>query len=80
MRAPPQLLMMLAEKQPSMLEQTGLTREFIEKQMEQLEKFSRLSELSPEDKQKADHAKWEGWLEKFKERLGKVRGAGWPSV
>lgn len=77
---------MLADQQPAMLPQLGLTREFLEQQVERLARFSEIAELDPGQKAQADRAKWEAWLGGFSARLGKeefgaaAAGAGWASA
>lgn len=70
-----------------MLPRLGITRAFLEQQVEHLGRFAELMETSAEAKAEEDRGKWERWLALYSARLGKEEvgkagagGAGWASA
>ncbi|KAM7433522.1 hypothetical protein ABFA07_016237 [Porites harrisoni] len=64
-----QMLMMLLQNSPSLLEQLGGGATLIQKELERREKVEKMNELKPEEKRAKDRKLWQEWIEKYRSRL-----------
>ncbi|KAJ7390021.1 hypothetical protein OS493_027545 [Desmophyllum pertusum] len=64
-----QMLMMLLQTSPSLLEQLGSGATLIQKELERRENVQQMNELKPEEKKAKDKQLWKDWIEKYRLRL-----------
>jgi len=64
-----QLLLMLLNTQPALLEQLGKGKASLEQEMKRRETAEKLTTLSPSEKLQADEEQWDSWLKMYVERL-----------
>lgn len=64
-----QMLMMLLQTSPSVLEHLGGGTTLIQKELERREKVEKMNELKPEDKRIKDRKLWQDWIEQYRLRL-----------
>lgn len=66
-----QMLQELATSNPRMLEQIGLSVEFVQQEVSRAERFVRLQRTGAEAKAAADRASWQEWAARYRARLAK---------
>lgn len=64
-----QMIMMLLQSNPQVVDIMFGGNLAYQKQMEKMEKMEEVRDLTDEDKKKSDREKWETWLEMYKSRL-----------
>ncbi|PIK54361.1 Selenoprotein O [Apostichopus japonicus] len=64
-----QMIMMLLQSNPQVVEMMFGGNLAYQKQMEKMEKMEEIRNLTDDDKKKSDKEKWEAWLQKYSERL-----------
>lgn len=62
-------LLRIAEVQPNLIAQLGMTREQIEGLLEKAEKEKEICRMTPEEKTEQDRKLWTKWLTAYRERL-----------
>ncbi|XP_038046390.1 protein adenylyltransferase SelO, mitochondrial-like [Patiria miniata] len=66
-----QMMMMLMQMNPDLLQQLGGGHMRLMKELERMEKAKELENLTREEKTQTDKAKWEAWLSSYRGRLAK---------
>lgn len=64
-----QMLMMLLQTSPSLLQQLGNGASLIQKELDRREKVQQMNELKPEEKRSKDRQLWKDWIEQYRLRL-----------
>lgn len=64
-----QMLMMLLQNSPGLLEHLGGGSAMIQKELERREKVEKMNEIKPEEKRAQDRKLWQDWLNKYRLRL-----------
>eukprot|EP00744_Colponema_vietnamica_P013158 GILI01018458.1.p1 GENE.GILI01018458.1~~GILI01018458.1.p1 ORF type:complete len:696 (-),score=147.99 GILI01018458.1:178-2265(-) len=62
-------LLGIAQQQPAMLQVFGVTMDFLNEQVQKMERSQELRSMTPEAKQEADKSKWESWIQSFRRRV-----------
>lgn len=64
-----QMLMMLLQTNPSLLQQLGNRASSIQKELERRERVQQMNELKPDEKRGKDRQLWKDWIDQYRLRL-----------